>query len=771
MSNVSPNNAAEPDHWSPDELIPFGKYLLLDRISVGATAVLYRGRTLGEAGFERLVAVKRLLPHMVGDEEFVRTFVKEAKTAARLAHTNICPIFELGKVGESMYMTMEYIAGKDLGKISKKLREMGESVPPAVAAYISSKLCDALDYAHNLKNVDGDHIGIIHRDISPPNILLSYEGQVKLVDFGLAKAVGQAQQTSIDAVKHKLNYMSPEMVKGGVVDQRSDLFGLGVCLYEMITSRQLFEGKDELSTLKLVSAASIPPPSGFMEDVPEELEIIAMRALERDPEDRWQSAEELNLVLQSYLVKEHPGYGARQLSEWLISHFGTEMKREQERLNLLLEASRRPGIIEERRKFFTSPAGAAAIAKAEVMRRMSGAPKTGDTPVDSEEGQPVAPTPLADKPAAELREVDEEIEELDDFEVIDESTPVRPLNLTAINEEPTPYNDKEKNNDVFEDDPTFFFQSVFAEPAAFEEDATQIFFNKEEGIGIADIYKEPGRGEDAQTPVMSSPASAGLALASPEIHLDRSDEPKGRSTTAQMRAVTAPVWRSVYSWVMAFGLGLLLVAIGSIIFLSLRRPEVGSIEISTNPIVSARVLLDDVERGRAPMRMDGVPVGLRHLEIRADGYPPVKRDVNLTKGVTVVLEVPLSADAADGEQKGNNRVGADENKPSAKEPSTNKPDAAISGSSVAGSASPAAVVSTAGSQSQLTEGILAIDSSPWARVFLDYKDTGGNTPVKLRVEPGDHWFGLQTPDGKMHAEKVTVKAGQTVVISRHYGPK
>ena len=225
------------EDWSGDELIPFGKYMLLDRISGGGTSAVYRANVRGEAGFERLVAIKRILPHMAGDPEFVKTFVREAKTVARLTHSNICPIYELGKVGESLYMAIEYIAGKDLGRIARRLARRGMVMPPHVAAYIAARLCDALDYAHSLKTSTGENAGVVHRDLSPSNIIVSYEGGVKLIDFGLAKAVGRAQQTNVDALKKKLGYMSPEMVKGRPLDARSDIFGVGVCLYEMLTGR------------------------------------------------------------------------------------------------------------------------------------------------------------------------------------------------------------------------------------------------------------------------------------------------------------------------------------------------------------------------------------------------------------------------------------------------------------------------------------------------------------------------------------------------------
>ena len=211
MNDISSNNDGESE-WSPDELIPFGKYILLDRINSGATAAVYRANVRGEAGFERLVAIKRILPHMAGDRDFVDTFVREAKTVAGLTHAGICPIYELGKVGESLYMAIEYIQGKDLGHITRRLAKRGRTMPPVIAAWIAARLCDSLDYAHNLKNASGNRTGIFHRDLSPSNILVSYEGQVKLIDFGLAKAVGRAQSTNVDALKRKLGYMSPEMV-------------------------------------------------------------------------------------------------------------------------------------------------------------------------------------------------------------------------------------------------------------------------------------------------------------------------------------------------------------------------------------------------------------------------------------------------------------------------------------------------------------------------------------------------------------------------------
>jgi serine/threonine protein kinase len=363
--------ALQESEWSADELIPFGKYMLLDRISGGGTSAVYRANVRGEAGFERLVAIKRILPHMAGDPEFVKTFVREAKTVARLTHANICPIYELGKVGESLYMAIEYIAGKDLGKITRRLARNGETMPPSVAAFIAARLCDSLDYAHSLRNANGQSAGVVHRDLSPTNIIVSYEGQVKLIDFGLAKAVGRAQQTNVDALKKKLGYMSPEMVKGRPLDSRSDIFGVGVSLYEMLTGKRLFVGKDDIDTLKLVGTANVPPPSAVSDDVPDDLEVVVMRALEREPEDRFQTAGEMGQILNAYVQRTVGSFTTQQLSEWVLKLFAMDVIAENARIKRLLAASADNTLMAQRRAFFASPTGAAARARAEIQRRLS----------------------------------------------------------------------------------------------------------------------------------------------------------------------------------------------------------------------------------------------------------------------------------------------------------------------------------------------------------------------------------------------------------------
>lgn len=562
MPSVDHAITARPTRFSADELIPFGKYMLLNKIQSGATAAVYRAKIRGEAGFERLVAIKRVLPQMSGDPEFVRTFVEEAKTCARLNHENICPIYELGKVGESLYMAMEWLPGKDLGAITRRLSRQGEVMPPLIAAWIACRLCDALDYAHSLKIGNGS-IGIIHRDLSPTNIVCSYEGQVKLIDFGLAKAAGRAQQTNVDALKQKLGYMSPELVLGRAPDARSDVFGVGVCLYEMITARRLFAGKDDMATLRMVSNASVPPPSALVEDAPEELELITMRALERAPEDRWQTAGEMSKVLSDFIANTDPMFGPRQVAAFMRKLFAQDMEAEQQRVNELMHASHDAAVLEERKRFFSSPAGAAAIAKAEAARRLSTLPPpvryegSSDAPALSGRiprpprvprlaGESDAPEEGSGRPTARPVPVDEEPTK---FHPTDPSASARDVENEATEhfdpseEEKTTYLGNEDTAYIEEEKTQYLTDETFDEavaaaadsgpPGAEEEELTHIFFNLEEGIGVPELVSS----DAAAVSDLVAPLPPGVA--DPQQLLDVSGEvlphdgppPAGRRAT------------------------------------------------------------------------------------------------------------------------------------------------------------------------------------------------------------------------------------------------
>ncbi|PWT87509.1 MAG: hypothetical protein C5B54_12240, partial [Acidobacteria bacterium] len=222
------------------EGINFGQYLLLSKIATGGMAELFKAKRKGVEGFEKILAIKRILPHMSDNEDFVTMFIDEAKLAAQLTHHNICQIFDLGKIETSYYIAMEYVHGKDLRAVMKASRQKDKPIPIELAVLITSKISSALDYAHRKRDANGQPLNLVHRDVSPQNILISYEGDVKLVDFGIAKAATKVHVTQHGALKGKLLYMSPEQAWGKSVDRRTDIFSLAVVLYEMLAGRPLF---------------------------------------------------------------------------------------------------------------------------------------------------------------------------------------------------------------------------------------------------------------------------------------------------------------------------------------------------------------------------------------------------------------------------------------------------------------------------------------------------------------------------------------------------
>ena len=320
-----------------------GKYLLLDRVAVGGMAEIYRAKTFGVEGFEKIIAIKRILPTLAEDEEFVAMFVEEAKIAGQLTHANIAPIYELGKIGETHFIAMEYVWGKDMLQILNAFRRMGKPVPPAMAAWIGAKMLEALDYAHRKRGADGQPLAIIHRDVSPQNVLVSYDGLVKLIDFGIAKAASRATQTQAGVIKGKFGYMSPEQIMGHNLDHRSDVFAASTCLHEMLTRQRLFKGNSDIEIVDKVRQAVVKPPSATAPHVPREIDAIVLRGLARDPSDRYQTAAEMHEALMRWITQTRPPYGTRDLANWMRTAFATEMAEERAHLDHL-QGIAQPGV-------------------------------------------------------------------------------------------------------------------------------------------------------------------------------------------------------------------------------------------------------------------------------------------------------------------------------------------------------------------------------------------------------------------------------------------
>ena len=281
----------------------FGKYELLKKVGLGGMAELFLARQSGIEGFEKLIVIKRILPHLADSGEFIQMFLNEARLAARLNHPNVVQIYDLGRVAGTYFIAMEYINGVDLSRVLKKERKAKRFIPTEHAVKMMSYVCEALTYAHNHTDVRGKPLCIVHRDISPHNVLVAFDGGVKLTDFGIAKAATQATKTKAGTLKGKYYYMSPEQCLGRKVDNRSDLFSAGILLYQLMTGRLPFRGDSEFSVLHAIVHDAPRPPSVHREDFPAGLYPILERSMAKHPEDRYKNALQMQMALEKFLME------------------------------------------------------------------------------------------------------------------------------------------------------------------------------------------------------------------------------------------------------------------------------------------------------------------------------------------------------------------------------------------------------------------------------------------------------------------------------------
>jgi serine/threonine protein kinase len=302
----------------------FGPYAVFERLGVGGMATVHRAKQRGIEGIERVVALKRLLPHLAEDATFIKSFVREAKLALMLQHANVVQLFELGKVGGVYFIAMEYIDGRDVRRILRQARKV--SGPPTINVTLSLLIqaCEALEYAHTKCDDDGEPLGLVHRDVSPSNLMVTRSGHLKVIDFGIAKAQSQQLRTQTGRVKGKLAYMAPEAISGKELDARSDLFSIGVIAHELLTARPLFASKNEYQTLLNVQKSDILPPSAFNQAVPPELDAIVLRALARDPDHRYSSAAELRDDLHAVRIRYQLSATNREVQAWCDWAFALE---------------------------------------------------------------------------------------------------------------------------------------------------------------------------------------------------------------------------------------------------------------------------------------------------------------------------------------------------------------------------------------------------------------------------------------------------------------
>jgi eukaryotic-like serine/threonine-protein kinase len=282
-----------------------GRYEVAGRLATGGMAELFLARQTGPSGFERPVVIKRVLPHLARERDFRDMFLDEARLVVQIRHPNVVQVQELGDDGGDLFLVMEYLEGESLSSLAKRLTAAGERLPDRVALHVVAEACAGLHAAHELRSGDR-HLGLVHRDVSPHNLFVLYSGQIKVIDFGIAKAADRSSKTQTGTVKGKFAYMAPEQVRAEEVDRRADVFSLGVVLHELLTGKPLFARPHDFLMMQAVCLEPIPPPSATRE-VPAEVERVVMKALARDPSERYESALALRRDLSALLAGMQTG--------------------------------------------------------------------------------------------------------------------------------------------------------------------------------------------------------------------------------------------------------------------------------------------------------------------------------------------------------------------------------------------------------------------------------------------------------------------------------
>ncbi len=315
------------------------RYHVTKKIDAGGMAEIYLGEAESIEGIKRKVAIKRVLPNLNKNAKFIQMFLDEARLSMQLAHANIVQVFDVGEAGGTYFIVMEFVEGYNLRKLFQRTVEVGYRIPVEIACFITMEACKGLGFAHSKTDSDGQHLHIVHRDLSPPNIMVSKSGEVKVTDFGLAKAMTQLTVTDPGVVKGKFSYLSPEATEGLAVDHRADIFAAGIVLWEMLANRRLFLGKTDMDTVELVKQAKIPPLSKFNSQVTPEFETIVNRSLAKDPRKRFLSAKEFGEALANYLFSSNLKVTGYDLASMLQRVYSEDAHAEtpEERIHTLIQ--------------------------------------------------------------------------------------------------------------------------------------------------------------------------------------------------------------------------------------------------------------------------------------------------------------------------------------------------------------------------------------------------------------------------------------------------
>jgi hypothetical protein len=829
---VNPEAATGQASAPQGRIVSFGRYLLLQRVSVGGMAEVFKALPASATRVDQILAIKRILPNIAEDSEFIGMFVDEARLVGQLTHPNICRIYELGRVGADHYIAMQFLWGRDLLKVMNRYKRAGLLVPEPMAVFVASQACAALHYAHNKRDASGAPLHIIHRDVSPQNIIVGYGGQSKLIDFGVARAATQSQKTQAGILKGKFGYMSPEMIRGLPVDHRSDVFAMGICLHEALSGSRLFYGETDFATLELVRDARVVPPSAKVPTIHPQLDAIVMRALARDADRRYQSAEELEASLHAFLAETYPGYGEAEVGASMREAFGHELAREKLRLDAfarmlergeLVRGALLPALPHE-----PPPSGERA-APDEAPAHTSDRPSRPVLSGSREESQP----PLDEQPWACAQEARPELRE--------EQTHIffSAAELSEIRQLDQPF-DAELAH--------WWTGPHTAEPAPSRPKLTPSGTyprRGESGAARADSGLARGTARaDSGLARGTARADNGLARGTARFDEHGRSSPTHRVRARDERSKRAHALRGsdtaarAHYRVQRGGRGLVRAALLALAALALAVFGYGAVRLGANRTATleigpveepdALVRVDGIVRGNPPLIVDDLAPGTHTLELEARGVGIARASIRVEAGETRAVDLMLSprvesaqlttpsiepggAPQEAGELGEAPTVGkpaprvrglAPASKPvrapaaeEQGEPAAQEQDAPAGGEAPAARAEeavePAAAPSAAAESSADDEaaepserlgndgvnaeaaaagqGELLISTEPWSRVIIDGNDTGRDTPVRaLRVAVGPHRVLLRTPDGPQHEISVMVLPGKTIRIIHRF---
>lgn len=380
----------------------FGQYLLLRKIKEGGMAEVYLARDTHSPS-QKIVAIKRILTTVAEDADFRTMFIDEARISASLRHEHIAQMLEFGEIDGAYFFAMEYISGKDLRSIQRLFEGIDEMVPLDVTLFVASRACAALDYAHTQRDDDGQPMNVVHRDVSLSNVLVSYSGSVKLIDFGIAKATSRLTRTQAGKLKGKVAYMAPEQIDGSHVDHRADIFSLGIVLYELLTHKRPFDGKGHLEVIDQLRNLMPPPPSTLNPEVPLELDRILACAMSKDLSQRYASAAAMGADVDAFLRRYNPDFGQQQLASFMARNFAAALDDERTLLQRVAEISPQSFPHPQRNQ----DTGVQLLPFDEAPESISGEMEAADISESLDFDRPVNDDPFAPRPGPPVAERDQ----------------------------------------------------------------------------------------------------------------------------------------------------------------------------------------------------------------------------------------------------------------------------------------------------------------------------------------------------------------------------